>query len=134
MKRFLSVVSFFFSFRGRINRTWWWLGNLALYIFFHVLFRVLIRVFPLDATLILLVILFWCIPATMLSIKRLHDQGKSGWWLWRVLVLFGGTAFLDAAGVMPVEVRLFVPVIALLWCVFRFGFGAGDAGENRWGA
>ena len=74
-----------FGFRGRINRTKYWLTFLiyfvalfALYILFGLFFS-----FPTDSVGIILTFAIPFIPIVIssvaLAIKRLHDRNKSGW-------------------------------------------------------
>ncbi|MCU0832551.1 MAG: DUF805 domain-containing protein [Rhizobiaceae bacterium] len=52
----------------------------------------------------------WALAAA--TVKRLHDLGKSAWWL----------------------LTLAVPLVGLVWQVGECGFVAGDEGDNRFGA
>ena len=54
-------------------------------------------------------LLVW--PAVVVSIKRWHDRGKSGWW---VLVTL-------------------IPFVGWLWALIENGLLRGDAGANRFG-
>jgi uncharacterized membrane protein YhaH (DUF805 family) len=74
-----SVLTQYVGFSGRARRSEYW---------FFVLFNVLLSIvagiigglikFPLLSTLISLALL---LPALAVSIRRLHDTGRSGWWL-----------------------------------------------------
>ena len=58
----------------------------------------------------ILPLLFWIIAAT--SIKRLHDQNYSGYWLLTVLI----------------------PVLGPLWLIWRLGLKKGNYTANQYGA
>ena len=59
--------------------------------------------------LVLYVPVYWGFFA--LSAKRLHDRGKSAWWL----------------------LLLFVPLFGFLWLLVELPFLPGTAGENSYG-
>ncbi|UXI68820.1 DUF805 domain-containing protein [Tahibacter amnicola] len=50
--------------------------------------------------------------AAVLMIKRLHDRGRSGWWL----------------------LLLLIPLLGPLWLALELVFLGGSAGPNRYGA
>lgn len=50
-------------------------------------------------------------PAFAVNVKRLHDRGKSGWFL----------------------LLLLIPIIGPIWLFIEIGFLPGKAGENRYG-
>lgn len=73
----MGIRSLYLGKTGRINRKQWWLGFATL-----LLAAVLaINMLPPE-----LVAILWIWPVTVLTIKRLHDIDKSGWWV-LVLVL-----------------------------------------------
>jgi uncharacterized membrane protein YhaH (DUF805 family) len=97
---------------GRIDRRRWWLWGVAMPLGLALYFTVLLRVFGLSARLTdvaVNLLLVW--PAVVISIKRWHDRGKSGWW---VLVSL-------------------IPFIGWLWMLIENGLLRGDAGSNRFG-
>lgn len=62
-----------------------------------------------------------------LSFKRLHDRGKSGWW-----ILAYGIPSMFAA-IAPFPPVLAIAVIAKLWYIIELGFMKGDPGPNIYG-
>jgi uncharacterized membrane protein YhaH (DUF805 family) len=74
-----SVLTQYVGFSGRARRSEYW---------FFVLFNILVSIvasiigglikFPLLATLVSLALL---LPALAVSVRRLHDTGRTGWWL-----------------------------------------------------
>jgi uncharacterized membrane protein YhaH (DUF805 family) len=103
---------------GRVNRAWYWLG-------FALIFAVLSTINMLSIGQAALV--FICIP-------RLHDIGRSGWWVAAPLTLeIGGLA---AALLLPDETSKTVigsipPIILLLFA--WLGVVPGDIDANGFG-
>ncbi|MFC4724153.1 DUF805 domain-containing protein [Glycocaulis abyssi] len=75
-----SVYSNYVGFQGRARRSeyWWWF--LFYVIVYGVLYAVDMSVFgyPMLAGLFALGSL---IPAIAVGVRRLHDTGRSGWWI-----------------------------------------------------
>ena len=69
----MNFISLFFSFEGRVGRDLFWKVHAGM------LLAWFISVIDPD----LFIIVFFCSlwSTTVLQIKRLHDLGKSGWWL-----------------------------------------------------
>tara|TARA_B100001778_G_C18269241_1_gene485820 strand:+ start:194 stop:568 length:375 start_codon:yes stop_codon:yes gene_type:complete len=119
MKWYLKVMrDNYANFSGRARREEYWMFNLFYFIFFIGLFVV---IFILDALLgatginlgaIILVIFIFAhfIPSLAVTIRRLHDTGKSGWYLLLQLIPYIG---------------------ALI--IFIFTVIEGDKNENKWG-
>lgn len=139
----------FLSFEGRIRRTHFWIGWLIL-----LGVNVVISWIPLINLLGFLLI--W--PNLAISVKRLHDMGKTGWLIaipWvasTVFMIIGfvmtmGAAFAGGMGpeyyednpaalfaLMGPAIGAFVlagliPLAFLLW----IGLVEGDKGDNRFG-
>lgn len=97
---------------GRVDRRTWWLWGVAMPLGLALYFTVILRVFGLSARatdIAVNLLLVW--PAVVISIKRWHDRGKSGWW---VLVTL-------------------LPFIGWLWALIENGLLRGDPGRNRFG-
>jgi uncharacterized membrane protein YhaH (DUF805 family) len=96
-----SVYRNYFKFSGRASRPeWWWffLFAMVVYIGFVVL---TVAAYPdvrgpsdgLWGVVLLGMIVFWLVslvPYVAVTVRRLHDQDRSGWWLLLALVPFGG--------------------------------------------
>ena len=104
-----------FSFRGRINRTCWWLHLLLTYPFmflagayFYYGEGTTDTIFGVIVLLFGLILYYTHIPV---SIKRLHDTNRSGWkLLW-----------------------LIFPIIGALYILTLCGFLKGTEGNNKYG-
>ncbi|THF67817.1 DUF805 domain-containing protein [Deinococcus sp. Arct2-2] len=117
MREFLTVLRRFKDFSGRSRRREYWIFFLITSITSLVL-RVLDSVLGLDfgdgnieygvLGTIYLVIIF--IPSLALSVRRLHDTGRSGWY-W----LIG-----------------FIPLVGGLWILAR-NVSDSEPGTNNWG-
>lgn len=108
----MEPAQIFFSFRGRIGRSTWWLYGMAAMLGLGLLITALLRIAGVDpdtsagaASLLLL----W--PSLAISVKRWHDRDKSAWW-----VLVG-----------------LIPVIGGLWLLIENGLLRGTPGPNRYG-
>jgi uncharacterized membrane protein YhaH (DUF805 family) len=100
MKYFIHVLKNYANFNGRSRRKEYWM-----YILFYYLFLMLVVFLdnlleitiienipygPLSIGYLLLLI----IPTLAVAVRRLHDIGKSGWWMLISLVpLIGGIWF-----------------------------------------
>lgn len=106
----LPLIRLLFSFRGRLSRFVFWAGWLGLFAVFAMLFVFVEAAFGRPATFMLYPVLFWACLA--LSIKRMHDRGRSFWWL----------------------IAVVVPILGPLWLLFELGLRVGTPGENQYGA
>ena len=113
----MSLGQFLFSLNGRITRSdyWlkWYLPAMVLVILAAVLDGALgladpqIGVGPITAVIYLA--MFW--PSIAVSVKRLHDRDKSGWFMLIMLI----------------------PIIGFIWIFVLVGFLRGTQGPNRFG-
>ena len=96
-----SVLSKFFTLHGRAQRSeyWWWYAFSGLGVFAAIM--VDIAMFDMRnpslnpfSYLSVLFSLFTIPPGFTVTIRRLHDSGRSGWWYLIVLIPFGGIILL----------------------------------------
>ena len=158
----MSWTQLLFSFKGRIQRLYWWLASLVVAVVAGMMTSTLDFVAqsygmgmvdpdtqqfeptgPIAAALFLIAIAnIWVNFA--LCAKRLHDRDRTGWWmLLQALVLFVALALVVVAFVVPEEqsktwfaVAGVAGVIALgvsLWLFVEIGFLRGTQGPNRFG-
>ena len=99
----------FVSFRGRLRRSSFWLAGLCLGGVFAGLFALFDAWIGRGSTLVLYPAFYWA--ALALCTKRLHDRGKSPFWLFLLLI----------------------PILGPLWTALELVFLRGTRGENRYG-
>lgn len=118
----LSLAQMLFSFEGRMRRGKYWACSIGAWLAV-MLTMVIIGVViesvgrghesiagPIFAVFSFLLFLPWCWSSFALQVKRLHDRGKSGWWM--------------LLGLVP---------IVNLWVVIEVGFWPGTPGPNDYG-
>jgi uncharacterized membrane protein YhaH (DUF805 family) len=109
MNWYLQALKKYADFAGRARRTEFWMFEVLNFIFAMVL-SILESIVRGPGVLAALYGLAMLVPSLAVSIRRLHDTGRSGWWL-----LLG-----------------FVPVIG--WIVLLvFALQEGQAGDNPYG-
>jgi uncharacterized membrane protein YhaH (DUF805 family) len=139
LKKLLSYL----SFSGRTNRARFWLTAIAIWGIFvlgSVTVVVTSALTPFLSILFLPVFLAGIVAAVANSARRLHDRGKSAWWL---LLFVGLPAVLslpaEAARNGPEGAAMFGVVCAFLslpfsiWGLVEMGFLRGVTGPNRFG-
>ena len=95
--------------RGRIARATFCAVAILVLVSFAILFALVERL-SRGATVVLALAALWSLLA--LSIRRLHDRGKSPAWLLLALV----------------------PLVGPIWLAIELAFLPGTPGENRYGA
>lgn len=101
MSWYVKVVKNYVGFQGRARRKEYWMFYLFHSIFSTVLYLpVLITAFSLyegiSKEFILFILLFLLyslalfLPTLAVTVRRLHDSGKSGWWYLIVFVPYAG--------------------------------------------
>jgi uncharacterized membrane protein YhaH (DUF805 family) len=145
------MVSFLFSFRGRINRKHYWLGNTGVtFGIFMLAFIASLILAPFGAKgapsgilmLVLGLIMFaggWA--GLALQVKRFHDRGRSGWFalapflpaLMIATTVMGGVATdAPAEAVVPnILPWLGIGMLINLWLFVDLGCLAGTDGPNK---
>ena len=95
MNEYLSVLKNYAKFDGRARRREYWmftLVNVAVYFVLNILATQVSAYIGFVAIAYMLGIL---VPSIAVAIRRMHDIGKSGWWVLIALVpLIGGIWFL----------------------------------------
>lgn len=101
-----------FKFDGRINRSKFWSGLIAVWVTVVLMFVIAAGINSAFVWLLFIVAYIPVVWAGLaLSIKRWHDRGKSGWW---ILIAF-------------------VPLIGGIWSLVETGFLPGTPGDNQYG-
>ncbi len=106
---YVDAIQKYAVFQGRERRTAFWMFALANAVI-SVGLLLLSRGIPLFSSLTVLYDLLILVPALALGARRLHDTGRSGWWL----------------------VASLVPLIGPLLLIWFF-VQESDAGDNAYG-
>ncbi len=117
MNYYIMVLRKYAEFTGRSRRSEYWFFALFNFIIVMVL-ATLSGMWDLDSnspnmiflSLYVVYNLFVLVPSFAVAVRRLHDVGKSGWWL-----LIG-----------------LIPVIGSIWLIVLFATN-GDTGSNEYG-
>jgi len=111
MNWYLKVLKQYADFSGRARRKEYWMFTLFNVIF---LYGLLLTGAALDSTVLMIlggIYLFGVlIPSLAVGVRRMHDIGKSGWY---ILVNF-------------------IPLIGGIW-FFILNITDSEAGPNKWG-
>jgi len=129
-----EIGSLLFGFRGRINRAKYWLATVIYSVIVLTLIGAafLFHFSGLFLAVFAIVCIVLFISGLAISIKRLHDRDKSGWWL---LLFYGAPALFDAMDrlVSPHLVFNLVSIAISLWMIIELGFLRGTPGPNPYG-
>ncbi len=102
----------YFSFEGRITRSTYWLRyNLPIWLASIFAPAIAYGLFGSDNVVSLIVSIAFLWPSLAGTAKRLHDRGRSGWFM----------------------LIVFVPLIGVIWLIVECGFLRGETGLNRFG-
>jgi uncharacterized membrane protein YhaH (DUF805 family) len=135
------------SFAGRTSRLSYWRWLLLLSVTIATLYVLAVFIvmggFPgsrLIAAVLLaaMVMLLW--PVLAVSVRRLHDRSKTGWWM-LVFNIFPYVAELGVAQTLKVGgvwvlaglVLVLTVLVVVVWGWIEFGFLRGTRGPNRFG-
>lgn len=108
MDWYLSVLKNYAVFSGRARRKEYWM-----FFLFNVIFAIVLGIIGsiIDTTILsTLYSLALLIPGIAVFVRRMHDIGKSGWWL----------------------LISFIPIIGGIWLLV-LACTEGTAGENEYG-
>lgn len=105
----VTLARLLIAFRGRLSRFTYWIGCVALFAAFAVMFVFIESALGRGMTLMLYPFVFW--PLLALSVKRMHDRGRSPLWLLAVAI----------------------PILGPLWLFIELGLRVGTPGENQYG-
>jgi len=126
----------YFSFGGRANRQRYWLTSLAIYGLFIVLGAVAMMIPVVRWPLAAVVFAVFVVAELAVAVRRLHDRGKSGWWLipmYVPLVLLSGLGALIQAAEGPNPAFSVFTLPFSIWIFVDLGCLKGTAGSNRFG-
>lgn len=133
----MDRIALFFSFRGRVGRQEYWLTVIGNGVVLFAAGTVVATVggFGLLVAVPLCGLVIWA--ALAMLVRRLHDRGRSGWWLLPMVVPVFVLNFLgEAASVSDEEAGLFFKALTLpfsLWSFIDLGCLPGRPEPNRFG-
>ena len=117
MEWFIKCIKQYADFKGRARRKEYWMFFL---IFWALCFLVTFAAIPIDVileaegiiwgTVMCLFVLAFIVPNYAVTVRRLHDTGRSGWWL----------------------LINFIPYIGGIW-LFVLTCLDSEPGTNKWG-
>ncbi|MEM8859197.1 MAG: DUF805 domain-containing protein [Chloroflexota bacterium] len=115
MNWYLKVLKQYFDFKGRARRKEYWMFTLVNVIIFAILAAIDFTVLGADVEtggmiLYPLYALVVMIPSLAVSIRRLHDSGRNGWYI----------------------LSVFIPIVGGLVLIY-FMVQDSEAGDNKWG-
>ena len=130
----MTLQQWLFSIKGRIGRRDFWIWIAIWAVTMVTLFSLAGGgLVDLQTAAFMLVCLLW--PTAAVTIKRLHDRGKSGLWaLLMVLawMLLGGNWSM-LPGVWQWGVGRFIPTLIIVMMLIDLGAFVGTQGENKYG-
>jgi uncharacterized membrane protein YhaH (DUF805 family) len=161
----MGASHLFFGFSGRINRGKYWLAVVVWLLIWIVAipafvigglailgsnltdgslpspedlpaFLRLIRDYGILSAIILAFFIVSWVSALAIGIKRLHDRGRSGWW---ILLFYFGPGVLAAAQNSAENGTLASLILGLgafavsIWALVELGFLRGTRGPNQFG-
>ena len=125
-----------FNFDGRITRKEYWLAWLVLGIIsiMLLLMFVIFSLLPYLAICLMFIAAILMLNASIaIGCKRLHDRGKSGWWL---LLFYVGPGVLEAIGKLTGSIATVFDLASsalFVWAIIELGCLRGTAGPNKYG-
>ena len=130
----MTLQQWLFSFIGRIGRREFWIWIALWIVSMVVLFSLESqKLLPDQIAPFALVCLLW--PTAAVTVKRLHDRGRSGLWALLIILawmlLAGNWAILP--GMWQWVVGRFAPTLILIMTLIDLGAFVGTQGENKYG-
>lgn len=133
----MSRILPYFSFQGRANRQPYWLTALSL-VGGMLLASLLAYAVPLAGIVMAGLVYLACLVVGLsVAVRRLHDRGKTGWWLlpmYLPLILVSALGALVQAS--PGEPNVVFSALTLpfsIWILVELGCLRGTVGPNRFG-
>ena len=136
---FVHVVGRYADFSGRASRSefWWYALALVIVALFVGVPYLLLSSIPYAPTVLLYAfILAILTPSAAVTVRRLHDTGRSAWWLlgYAPSVLFDLGSFVDDTALDTV-----IWIVGIIGRICTFGMLVlmifpSDEGGNRYGA
>lgn len=141
--RFGAFLHFLFAHDGRLGRGAYWLGLMAASAASGFLAGIAEQVVPGTGDIGRYLMFAAIIGAfawihSAVTVKRLHDRDKSGWWYWFYgfvppASFIAATAYSAQRVWEPASILYIVALVTLLYVLFELGFLRGTPGPNRYG-
>ena len=130
----MTLQQWMFSIKGRIGRRDFWIWMTIWVLAISVLFTLAgTNLLNVQTAAFILVCLLW--PTAAVTIKRLHDRGKSG--IWALLMILAWMLLAGNWSVLPGVwqwvVGRFVPTLIIVMMFIDLGAFVGTQGENKFG-
>jgi uncharacterized membrane protein YhaH (DUF805 family) len=126
------------STRGRINRAEWWIGSCILLIIDGIA-AALNRFAAIGLAVVLAVVFLLIVYCSLaVTVKRLHDRNRRGWWILMFPLGFVVLASIVSTFGEDLDPALYYAVLAAaliiaIVAVIELGLRPGTAGLNRYG-
>ena len=130
----MTLQQWMFSIKGRIGRRDFWIWMAIWVLAMSVLFTLAgTNLLNVQTAAFILVCLLW--PTAAVTIKRLHDRGKSG--IWALLMILAWMLLAGNWSVLPGVwqwvVGRFVPTLIIVMMFIDLGAFVGTQGANKFG-
>ena len=130
----MTLQQWMFSIKRRIGRRDFWIWMAIWVLAMSVLFTLAgTNLLNVQTAAFILVCLLW--PTAAVTIKRLHDRGKSG--IWALLMILAWMLLAGNWSVLPGVwqwvVGRFVPTLIIVMMFIDLGAFVGTQGENKFG-
>ena len=130
----MTLQQWMFSIKVRIGRRDFWIWMAIWVLAMSALFTLAgTHLLNVQTAAFILVCLLW--PTAAVTIKRLHDRGKSG--LWALLMILAWMLLAGNWSVLPGVwqwvVGRFVPTLIIVMMFIDLGAFVGTQGENKFG-
>ena len=113
---YLAVIKKYAVFEGRSRRSEYWYFALV-NVIISVIYNIIISIVGNSASIVLGITFIYAVyslalivPGIAVSIRRMHDIGKKGWWLFINLI----------------------PIVGPIWFIVLLATG-GNTGDNQYG-
>ncbi|WHY86108.1 DUF805 domain-containing protein [Neobacillus novalis] len=93
MQWYLKVMQNYVGFEGRARRQEYWM----FYLVNSIISIILVALMGASDSLVILVFIYFLaiiLPSLAVTVRRLHDTGRSGWWMLIGFVPFGNIVLL----------------------------------------
>lgn len=91
---FMKVLKHYATFQGRARRKEYWMFTL-IYVVSYIIAMIVSALLPFFIVIYFIFVLGIILPSIAVSVRRLHDTGRTGWWfLIQLIPLIGFIIFI----------------------------------------